>query len=209
VLKLHSPIAVTPMNMCWCARSIDLRKQSHRWLVASFAAPDTIPLATPRSCCMGIEADGDSIDSNNLGQHARNRAAGYLDLDLHPAKSRWNLVRRSSRRGFLRRHCKLVFAPHLAGSLRLPMRSSCAPAEAMAFAFRPTPTFTTPTPPPSAIPTSNPSRHGAEMAASTGIPNARCAFCHRLLFAPARRHRLRARLVSRSMASGQSQRPAL
>jgi outer membrane receptor protein involved in Fe transport len=26
--------------------------------------------------------DGDSIDSNNLGHHARNRGAGYLDVDL-------------------------------------------------------------------------------------------------------------------------------
>jgi hypothetical protein len=25
--------------------------------------------------------DGDSIDSNNLGHHARNRGTGYLDVD--------------------------------------------------------------------------------------------------------------------------------
>jgi iron complex outermembrane receptor protein len=30
----------------------------------------------------GVEADGDRIDSNNLGQHARNRTAGYISLDL-------------------------------------------------------------------------------------------------------------------------------
>src|SRR5258708_33123706 len=29
----------------------------------------------------GLEADGDSIDSNNLGQHARNQGAGYVDVD--------------------------------------------------------------------------------------------------------------------------------
>jgi outer membrane receptor protein involved in Fe transport len=30
----------------------------------------------------GVEADGDKIDSNNLGHHARNRSAGYASLDL-------------------------------------------------------------------------------------------------------------------------------
>ncbi len=30
----------------------------------------------------GLEGDGDSIDSNNLGKHARNWGAGYLDADL-------------------------------------------------------------------------------------------------------------------------------
>ena len=30
----------------------------------------------------GLEADGDRIDSNNLGMHARNRTAGYVSLDL-------------------------------------------------------------------------------------------------------------------------------
>ncbi len=30
----------------------------------------------------GLEADGDKIDSNNLGHHARNRTAGYVSLDL-------------------------------------------------------------------------------------------------------------------------------
>jgi outer membrane cobalamin receptor len=30
----------------------------------------------------GLETDGDEIDSNNLGHHARNRGAGYVNLDL-------------------------------------------------------------------------------------------------------------------------------
>jgi outer membrane cobalamin receptor len=30
----------------------------------------------------GLDADWDQIDSNNLGRHARNRTAGYLNLDL-------------------------------------------------------------------------------------------------------------------------------
>ncbi|HLH09900.1 MAG TPA: TonB-dependent receptor [Terriglobales bacterium] len=34
------------------------------------------------SLAYGLEADGDKIDSNNLGHHARNRTAGYVSLDL-------------------------------------------------------------------------------------------------------------------------------
>lgn len=30
----------------------------------------------------GLDADGDEIDSNNLGHHARNRGAGYLNVDI-------------------------------------------------------------------------------------------------------------------------------
>ena len=30
----------------------------------------------------GLDADGDVIDSNNLGHHARNRGSGYLNLDV-------------------------------------------------------------------------------------------------------------------------------
>jgi outer membrane cobalamin receptor len=30
----------------------------------------------------GLDADGDEIDSNNLGHHARNRGAGYVNVDL-------------------------------------------------------------------------------------------------------------------------------
>jgi outer membrane cobalamin receptor len=67
---------------------------------------------------MGVEADGDSIDSNNLGQHARNRTAGYIDMDLNPAKSRWGLsagVREEGFSGGLQN----AFAPHLAGRYRI------------------------------------------------------------------------------------------
>ena len=34
----------------------------------------------------GLEGDGDSIYSNNLGRHARNWGAGYLDIDLRPSQ---------------------------------------------------------------------------------------------------------------------------
>jgi len=66
---------------------------------------------------MGLEADGDSIRSNNLGVHARNRGAGYVDFDLKPAKSRWSLsvgAREEIFSGGL-----AVFSPELAGSLRV------------------------------------------------------------------------------------------
>jgi iron complex outermembrane receptor protein len=78
----------------------------------------TQPVAGSSVLLFGLESDGDSIHSSNLGLHARNRGAGYVDLDLRPAKSRWNLsagVREELFSGGL----QSSFAPHLAGSLRL------------------------------------------------------------------------------------------
>jgi iron complex outermembrane receptor protein len=67
---------------------------------------------------MGLEADGDSIHSNNLGLHARNRCAGYVDFDLRPAKSRWSLSA-GARAEIFSGGAQAVFSPELAGSLRL------------------------------------------------------------------------------------------
>jgi iron complex outermembrane receptor protein len=67
----------------------------------------------------GVEADGDSIASNNLGVHARNRGAGYVDLDLRPAKRPFN-VSVGVREEFFSGRVDPVFAPQVAGSLRLP-----------------------------------------------------------------------------------------
>ena len=39
-------------------------------------------LGARSSLFYGLEGDGDSIDSNNLGKHVRNWGAGYLDADL-------------------------------------------------------------------------------------------------------------------------------
>jgi outer membrane cobalamin receptor len=78
----------------------------------------TLPITASSVLLFGLEADGDSIRSSNLGLHARNRGAGYVDLDLRPARRRWNLsagLREELFSGGLRS----VFAPHLAGSLRL------------------------------------------------------------------------------------------
>lgn len=78
----------------------------------------TIPIATTSVLLLGLESDGDSIHSNNLGLHARNRGAGYLDLDLRPAKKRWNLSA-GLREELFSGGAQSVLSPHLAGSLRL------------------------------------------------------------------------------------------
>lgn len=66
----------------------------------------------------GLEADGDAIRSNNLGTHARNRGAGYLDIDLHPAEHHWTLSA-GLREEIFSGGARQVVSPHLAASLRL------------------------------------------------------------------------------------------
>ena len=78
----------------------------------------TVPIATPSLLLFGLEADGDSIHSNNLGVHARNRGAGYIDLDLRPAKRRWNLSL-GAREEIFSGGAQSAFAPQLSGSLRI------------------------------------------------------------------------------------------
>jgi iron complex outermembrane receptor protein len=78
----------------------------------------TLPVANTSVLLFGLESDGDSIHSNNLGLHARNRGAGYVDLDLRPSKSRWNLSA-GLREELFSGGLQSAFAPHLAGSLRL------------------------------------------------------------------------------------------
>lgn len=75
-------------------------------------------LAAPANSLVlvGLEADGDSIQSNSLGQHARNRGAGYLDLDLHPAAKRWTLS--AGAREELFSGGDKAFAPQLSASFR-------------------------------------------------------------------------------------------
>ena len=74
---------------------------------------------------MGLEADGDSIHSSTsqtnffaLGIHARNRGAGYVDLDLRPAKKRWSLSA-GAREEIFSGGAQAVFSPELAGSFRV------------------------------------------------------------------------------------------
>ncbi len=87
----------------------------------------TLPVAASSVLLFGLEEDGDSIRSYNLsngaltyalGLHARNRGAGYADLDLRPAKSRWNLSA-GLREEIFSGGAQAVLAPHLAGSFRL------------------------------------------------------------------------------------------
>jgi outer membrane cobalamin receptor len=44
------------------------------------------PLGTNTTLSYGLEANGDSIDSTNLGVHARNQGAGYVNLSLRSLK---------------------------------------------------------------------------------------------------------------------------
>jgi iron complex outermembrane receptor protein len=78
----------------------------------------TLPVATTSLLLFGLEADGDSIHSNNLGLHARNRGAGYVDLDLRPARKHWNLSA-GVREEIFSGGARSVWAPQLAASLRL------------------------------------------------------------------------------------------
>ena len=76
---------------------------------------------------MGLEGDGDSIRSYNdsdgvrtfaLGLHARNRGAGYVDLDLRPAKKRWSLSL-GAREEIFSGGAQAVFSPEVAGSFHV------------------------------------------------------------------------------------------
>jgi iron complex outermembrane receptor protein len=88
---------------------------------------ETLAVRKDSALLMGLEADGDSIDSYNfsggarafaLGIHARNRGAGYVDLDLRPAKQRWSLSV-GAREEIFSGGAQAVFSPELAGSLRV------------------------------------------------------------------------------------------
>ena len=90
----------------------------------------TVPIKNPSLLLLGLEADGDSINSHNfsggvtsfaLGVHARNRGAGYVDFDLRPAKHRWNLSA-GAREEIFSGGAQSAFAPQLSGSLRLTDR---------------------------------------------------------------------------------------
>jgi iron complex outermembrane receptor protein len=87
----------------------------------------TINLPAGALLLMGLEADGDSIQSYNfsggarsfaLGVHARNRGAGYVDVDWNPPRKRWNLSA-GAREEIFSGGEQAVFSPELAGSLRV------------------------------------------------------------------------------------------
>jgi iron complex outermembrane receptor protein len=64
----------------------------------------------------GLEADGDEIDSNNLGHHARSRGAGYLNLELQSFR-RVSLTLGAREEIFSQGHGE--FVPSLAGGVWL------------------------------------------------------------------------------------------
>jgi iron complex outermembrane receptor protein len=91
---------------------------------------ETLAVRKSSALLMGLEADGDSINSYNfsggertfaLGIHARNRGAGYVDLDLRPAMRRWS-VSAGAREEIFSGGPLAVFSPELAGSLRVAKR---------------------------------------------------------------------------------------
>jgi iron complex outermembrane receptor protein len=62
----------------------------------------------------GLEANGDAIDSNNLGRHARNEGAGYLSAEMRPAKQ-WSFSA-GLRAEILSGGAQMVWSPNLAAS---------------------------------------------------------------------------------------------
>ena len=64
----------------------------------------------------GLDADGDQIDSNNLGHHARNREAGYFNADVERFRHLF-LSLGAREEGFS--GGRTEFAPALAAALRL------------------------------------------------------------------------------------------
>jgi outer membrane cobalamin receptor len=78
----------------------------------------TLPATNSFVILLGLELDGDSIHSSSLGLHARNRGAGYVDLDLRPAARHWKLSA-GLREELFSGGLQSTLAPHLAGSFRL------------------------------------------------------------------------------------------
>lgn len=74
-------------------------------------------LGSASSLFYGLDFQGDAINSNNLGQHARNRGAGYADLDLHFHQR--GILSVGAREELLSGGPESVFSPELAGSLFL------------------------------------------------------------------------------------------
>jgi iron complex outermembrane receptor protein len=85
----------------------------------------------------GLEFQGDAIDSNNLGRHARNRGAGYADLDLH-FRHRGTLSL-GAREELLSGGPQSVFSPDVSGSLFLGQKWKLRAAAGYGFRL---PTYT-------------------------------------------------------------------
>ncbi len=97
----------------------------------------TQTIAKTSALLFGLEADGDRIHSNNLGLHARNQGAGYIDLDLRPAARRFSLSVGAREEIFS--GGRAVFSPQLAAGFRLA--SNWRLQGAIGYGFR-IPTYT-------------------------------------------------------------------
>jgi len=95
-----------------------LYENNHRDVSWQSSLHHTKDLRGKSALLAGMEFDGDSIRSNNLGDHARNRGAGYVDLDLRPASGRWNLAA-GGRLEIFSGGAQAVWDPQLAGNLRI------------------------------------------------------------------------------------------
>lgn len=85
----------------------------------------------------GLESQGDAIDSNNLGRHARNRGAGYADLDLHFHQR--GTLSLGAREELLSGGPQSVFSPDVSGSIFLGRQWKIRAAAGYGFRL---PTFT-------------------------------------------------------------------
>ena len=108
-------------------------ENNHRdgsWQASLRRTVNVHPVAGSGEILVGLEADGDSINSFNfsggvtsfaLGIHARNRGAGYLDMDWRPAKRHWTLSA-GAREEIFSGGAQAVFSPQVAGRVRVTDR---------------------------------------------------------------------------------------
>ena len=123
----HSAIAARQTTSCSFATIPGPMRTTISMVRGRDRCGQTLTVRKDSVLLMGLEADGDSINSFNfsggvrtfaLGVHARNRGAGYVDLDLRPAKQRWSLSV-GAREEIFSGGARAVFSPELAGSLRV------------------------------------------------------------------------------------------
>ena len=169
----------------------------------------TVPIHNPSLLLFGLEADGDSIHSNNLGLHARNRGAGYVDFDLRPSKKRWNLSAGAREEIF----SSGAQSGIRSATLRQPahyrsIETACKQWLWIQNSDLYRPLLLRPCNHQQSQPQAGVGMVG-RWRRRLGSVNASIALCHRLLFAPAQCHRLRPRQRNAKMAGGQSQWPAL
>ncbi len=142
--KRRSDIGGTRMNSCCCATIPAFYENNHIDGSWQGSLRRTENLQAGALLLMGLEADGDSIRSNNLGLHARNRGAGYVDVDLRPAKKRWSLSA-GAREEIFSGGAQAVFSPETGGKFSRGEQSETArDAEGMDSGFRPIPISITP-----------------------------------------------------------------